>query len=886
MVRFWILTGPEENWSVAFKENKWGVRKSLKQRWEKISTGDILAFYVKSPISGIIGLGKVTKTSIEKTPYWPDEKKNKAVIYPFRFYFKPIYSLPSSEWKKQKLQIKKLALSFYAGINSLTKKEKIESLLKNCSRAWDQDFSEFTQKIEVIKEEEQKEEKYLEKPRKRKKFFELPRIKKEERVESFSTVEIERLKKRGFLIKRQYKNGKNVLMREKKKWDLFEELIFLFFRDCLGFENVEGGKENKFGRFQVDVSAGYKNWFFIVECTTSEKNPEKSLLSKLKDFIAEQKEIKKATEKRYGRVYQNFKFIFATKGILCSEKDLQFAKENDVFIWTERAIDSYLELYKLIGPTVIYTLLTDLQIKKIKKLEKKKLMIKAVRVSFDKETSLFSFFLDAETLLKLSYVLRIQPGKEGSYQRFLNKQKLKSIAEFIDNGEYFKNNIILGVSREPTFVTKEKHGETEFEKIEYGILYLPSRYCSLKVIDGQHRLYGFSLLPEEKRKMLLPVTLLVTDDVGKQAWTFLEINRTQKPVPPDILWNLLGELDPDSLHGIITRFVISLSKDYKQLRNKIYIPNISRLSSKKYGLKLNNIAKGFYDRRLLNPESRWNLFGKQLTLSEIDDEQLTIAFKNFTTIFDVILEAIKKSNIPQWKEEFLLQNNGFNVFLHLMRAVLQFYFSVEEKALIKKQLIEGTIEKPLIEFFKLYKDQIDTLRRQTSSEGERKAVATQIILSIHSEFKDFGRSYLKEVKDQIRKSEPYKNLKTLELSLRKLIFKVLKRSYGKRWQERGVSKGVRLRIGERVKNKPKDGWWDKEGGRLNYLDFTDYKEIINMRGNWSQIFSKVFREQTIISGKLTELEEIRNSIAHFRPLTVLEKQRLEMYCRDILGYIK
>ncbi len=153
---FWILTGTEENWDVAFNQNKWGARLGLKKRWEKILTGDLLVFYVTSPISGVIGLGKVIKKSEEKTPYWPDEIREKKVIYPFRFYFDLIHRIPALDWKEKKVFVRDLAIPFQAGINSLSDKNKIKALLERIGLAWEKDFSDYVKGIETKKKEAKK----------------------------------------------------------------------------------------------------------------------------------------------------------------------------------------------------------------------------------------------------------------------------------------------------------------------------------------------------------------------------------------------------------------------------------------------------------------------------------------------------------------------------------------------------------------------------------------------------------------------------------------------------------------------------------------------------------------------------------------------------------
>jgi len=65
---------------------------------------------------------------------------------------------------------------------------------------------------------------------------------------------------------------------------------------------------------------------------------------------------------------------------------------------------------------------------------------------------------------------------------------------------------------------------------------------------------------------------------------------------------------------------------------------------------------------------------------------------------------------------------------------------------------------------------------------------------------------------------------------------------------------------------------------IDYSEFGDIKLIIQK--NWDE-FSKIFTSQEIIASKLDELEQIRNTIAHNRELSLQEFKRLEIYLSDI-----
>jgi len=101
--KVWILTGNEENWEIAVRDKVWGVKEGRpKSYWDKLEKGDLLLFYAKSPIGGLIGLGLVDSKFKQDKPLWPDEIREKRVIYPYRFGFNIIYYLPDS-WQEKNI---------------------------------------------------------------------------------------------------------------------------------------------------------------------------------------------------------------------------------------------------------------------------------------------------------------------------------------------------------------------------------------------------------------------------------------------------------------------------------------------------------------------------------------------------------------------------------------------------------------------------------------------------------------------------------------------------------------------------------------------------------------------------------------------------------------
>ena len=101
---FWILVGNAENWRVALREGSiWGVTETYQRLWEKLRGDDILLFYCKAPVGGLIGVGRFAKAFKQDSPFWPDERRAKRVIFPYRFEMNVDYVLPEKQWQSEAL---------------------------------------------------------------------------------------------------------------------------------------------------------------------------------------------------------------------------------------------------------------------------------------------------------------------------------------------------------------------------------------------------------------------------------------------------------------------------------------------------------------------------------------------------------------------------------------------------------------------------------------------------------------------------------------------------------------------------------------------------------------------------------------------------------------
>lgn len=118
MQKWWLAIGPPNYWQIAFEQGSiWGLRATsrLNSRWEKLSEGDYVLFYATRPIGGVIGYGIVRRKFRQDRPLWPQELKERRVIWPNRFEFDVQYSLPQNKWKDHKIVLEGLGRALRGG---------------------------------------------------------------------------------------------------------------------------------------------------------------------------------------------------------------------------------------------------------------------------------------------------------------------------------------------------------------------------------------------------------------------------------------------------------------------------------------------------------------------------------------------------------------------------------------------------------------------------------------------------------------------------------------------------------------------------------------------------------------------------------------------------
>lgn len=282
---------------------------------------------------------------------------------------------------------------------------------------------------------------------------------------------------------------------------------------------------------------------------------------------------------------------------------------------------------------------------------------------------IYCLFIPAGVLLDIAYVLRIESGQKRAYQRFLDKNRLFKIAKFLEDGKSFKNSIVLALDKSAKFYPKNvRWGEISPLESQIGLLKIPRQYASSWVIDGQHRLYGFARAERDLHRSLLPVIALQTRSRAEEAETFIDINKNQKPVDPNLLWALFGVLYPHETRGIISDLVRHLATEKRSvLCNRIYVPGESKHPRREYRIFHSNLCETIGDHLIGGKSKGFSLVSTENLYEPKRSEVLKRSLDTINSYLTFIRNTAEQAKVGKWVRSFFFTNNGLNVMTRQQR---------------------------------------------------------------------------------------------------------------------------------------------------------------------------------------------------------------------------
>lgn len=159
----------------------------------------------------------------------------------------------------------------------------------------------------------------------------------------------------------------------------------------------------------------------------------------------------------------------------------------------------------------------------------------------------YTLTVPSDVLANTCFVTTREEDPKKGFQRVLDRERAQQIADYIDSGfGSIPTSIVLSAQPEAGLRVIGRGKTIEFQNNKRAFL----------VLDGQHRVFGFSLA-----KTSLRVPVVVYNGLSRQDETrlFIDINTKQRPVPNELLLDIkkLAEYESDTerlLRDLFDRF--------------------------------------------------------------------------------------------------------------------------------------------------------------------------------------------------------------------------------------------------------------------------------------------------------------------------------------------
>jgi DGQHR domain-containing protein len=326
---------------------------------------------------------------------------------------------------------------------------------------------------------------------------------------------------------------------------------------------MDGGVFNQLDAVAFDEEAG-----LVVECKASATVRRVDIQGVLAKLCDHRDKVRIVLNNDRTGIRKKVGGVLVLWSVAISDTDRERAKHDRILVLDNSSLEYYERLVKHIGSAARYQLLAEAFPNQ--GIEGLSLTVPAVESRMGDET-VYTFAIPPAHLLKIAFVAHRASNDFGTYQRMVTASRLKKIREFIDEGGIFPTNIVVnfaGADGQRSGLRFDASAAVPggLPGVKTGLLYLPAKYQSAWVIDGQHRLLGYSG-HKWAEKSSLCVTAFDGLSASEQANLFVRINSEQRKVSANHLTELFATLnwasaDPRlQMQAIISRAVQDLRKD-------------------------------------------------------------------------------------------------------------------------------------------------------------------------------------------------------------------------------------------------------------------------------------------------------------------------------------
>ncbi|MBD5529127.1 MAG: DGQHR domain-containing protein [Lachnospiraceae bacterium] len=691
-------------------------------------------------------------------------------------------------------------------------------------------------------------------------------------------IALHELEEEGWEYVKDYADPKFVKIRKEKPYDeQFEDKVWLLFYQ-MGFTYLNKDRnfkmtydfQNPNFTQQIDVFAADEETVLIVECKSAESMKDGVFKKEIEALHGQIDGLRKTALKQFpGR---KVKFIWATHNYIMSSKDIQRMQEWDIVFFGDSTIQYYCELTKHLGTCARYQLLGNLLANtEIKNMQNK---VPAIKGTMGKH-EYYEFSIEPEKLLKIGYVLHRNEANKNmmpTYQRIIKKKRLREVQSFINEGGYFPNSLIISIDTKGRGVQFDQSPTKVEESLsKLGVLHLPKRYHSAYIIDGQHRLYGYSDT-DYANTNTIPVVAFVDLERSEQLKLFMDINENQKAVSKtlrvtlnsDMLWDspdyndrrealrskiaqMCGEEPTSPLLGRIV-----IGEDEKNPTKCITIEAIQQ------ALKRSHFFTTYGKNNIIVSDGSFDLGENKATLDV------------FYPFLEECLRHVKTNCECEWmagEQGILTINRGIQAVIRVIDDIVLHLLS-QSKISPKTQNLQTLIDEVeyYIEPLADYINSLDEVQRKElkgflggGADNKFWRSFQKAIAVAREDFKPEGLHEYIENETKQYNAESREYLTVIEGCIKEIIADALETYYGENWIIKGLPKNIYKTAKKMADDKNYELLSNDEDAEIDTWDcitLADCREIVIYSHNWSEIFESIVTrpEDVTLSNKEQKTE--------------------------------
>lgn len=395
---------------------------------------------------------------------------------------------------------------------------------------------------------------------------------------------------------------------------------------------------------------------------------------------------------------------------------LMILKKDKVALWTEPIIKGYDKLINSIGEYAKYQILGDLNLSK----GNNSIIVKALTIK-QKKMSYYVINLSPNFLLKCSYVAR-RIDNSKTYQRLIARVRVKrDIPRYLEDGSGLFPNAIILVS------------DYSLQPSKNNKLKLFERPASLRILDGQHRLYAFANIKNLNLRKGYDLICVLFDGTskklpaGEQANLFTVINNESKKVPLSLLMELSKSFEEIHAHKREIKILTELEKisafkgrfkSYQEIGGDISKPTFCTNQAMQQLIRENT-----------------GLIMKNTSGHSTESYQIKRCINYLKTYFSQIAKIFKK----EWNNSdkyILCTDRGIRALLYLFIKILKYNkYKLDKKSI---QTVLKIIKSKPFEF------RNDKLKKKYLGEGGASDFADNLATLVNEDLIDFDLTISKQ----------------------------------------------------------------------------------------------------------------------------------------------